>query len=96
MQVDLATIPTPQLAQIKNQLTQELSELTNSFAQLRGAQTKFRDCIASIRDGVAGKEEGSLIFIDLSKIIRPTPSEHLRLACNTPLINEQEPPFLSH
>lgn len=58
-QVDLATVPTPQLTQIKNQLTQELSDLTNSFAQLRAAQAKFRDCITSIRDGVVEKPEGS-------------------------------------
>lgn len=58
--VDLASVPTPQLTQIKNQMTQELSELTNSFAQLRAAQAKFRDCIVSIRDGVAEKEEGML------------------------------------
>lgn len=57
--VDLATVPTPQLTQIKNQLTQELSELTNSFAQLRAAQAKFRDCITCIRDGVAEKQPGS-------------------------------------
>lgn len=62
-QVDLATVPTPQLTQIKNQLTQELSDLTNSFTQLRAAQAKFRDCIACVRDGVAGKQEGSWVSL---------------------------------
>ena len=61
--VDLATVPTPQLTQIKNQLAQELADLTNSFAQLRAAQAKFRDCITSIRDGVADKQEGSYISL---------------------------------
>lgn len=56
--VDLSTVPTPQLSQLKNQLTQDLSHLTTSFAQLRGAQTKFRECVASIRDGILGKKEG--------------------------------------
>lgn len=65
-QVDLATVPTPQLTQIKNQLTQELSDLTTSFAQLRAAQTKFRDCIASVRDGVAEKKEGLSTVLDAS------------------------------
>lgn len=60
--VDLATVPTPQLTQLKNQLTQDLAQLTSSFTQLRGAQTKFRDCISSVRDGVASKKEGWLLF----------------------------------
>lgn len=56
--VDLSTVPSPQLAQLKNQLTQDLSQLTTSFAQLRAAQAKFRECINNIRDGVAAKKEG--------------------------------------
>lgn len=51
-------MPSPQLAQLKNQLTQDLSQLTTSFAQLRAAQAKFRECINNIRDGVAAKKEG--------------------------------------
>lgn len=51
-------MPSPQLAQLKNQLTQDLSQLTTSFAQLRAAQVKFRECINNIRDGVAAKKEG--------------------------------------
>lgn len=51
-------MPSPQLAQLKIQLTQDLSQLTSSFAQLRAAQAKFRECINNIRDGVAAKKEG--------------------------------------
>ncbi|MCJ1430469.1 subunit of tubulin prefoldin, partial [Sticta canariensis] len=64
--VDLSTVPTPQLTQLKNQLTQEVSQLTSSFTQLRGAQAKFRDCIASVRDGVASKKEGTPILVPLT------------------------------
>lgn len=64
--VDLATVPTPQLTQLKNQLTQDLAQLTSSFTQLRGAQTKFRDCISSVRDGVASKKEGTPILVPLT------------------------------
>lgn len=56
-------MPSPQLAQLKNQLTQELSQLTTSFAQLRAAQAKFRECINNIRDGVAAKKEGLFLFL---------------------------------
>ena len=50
--VDLASLPTAQLNQVKNQLTDELQHLTNSFQQLKTAQIKFRDCGNSVRDGL--------------------------------------------
>ncbi|MCJ1342174.1 subunit of tubulin prefoldin [Peltigera leucophlebia] len=64
--IDLSTVPSPQLAQLKNQLTQDLSHLTTSFGQLRAAQIKFRECINNIRDGVAAKKEGTPILVPLT------------------------------
>lgn len=54
--VDLSTLPTAQLNNVKNQLTSELQHLTTSFQQLKQAQVKFRDCGVSVRDGL--QEEG--------------------------------------
>lgn len=65
-------MPSPQLAQLKNQLTQDLSQLTTSFAQLRAAQAKFRECINNIRDGVAAKKEGLSLFLKPPALSSPT------------------------
>ena len=56
--IDIATVPTPQLSNIKNQLQQDVQHLSASFTQLRTAQAKFRDCVKSISDGVENKQEG--------------------------------------
>ena len=61
--VDLASLTTPQLDQVKKQLDDELEHLTSSFQQLRSAQAKFRECIRSIANGVAGKVEGMSSFL---------------------------------
>ena len=58
--VDLATLTTPQLSQVKKQLDDELEHLTNSFTQLRAAQAKFRECLRSIANGVTPKIQGTL------------------------------------
>ncbi|KAK3176428.1 hypothetical protein OEA41_007751 [Lepraria neglecta] len=55
--IDLNSLPTAQLNNIKNQLTQELQHLTTSFSQLKQAQAKFRDCGNSVGDGLQ-KSEG--------------------------------------
>ncbi len=57
--VELSSLPTPQLSNLKNQLTQDLQHLTSSFQQLRAAQAKFRECIQSVREGVERGEEGA-------------------------------------
>jgi hypothetical protein len=57
--VDLATLTTSQLSQVKKQLDDELEHLTNSFTQLRAAQAKFRECLRSIAGGVTPKIEGT-------------------------------------
>ena len=56
--VDLASLSTQQLSQVKKQLDDELEHLTSSFTQLRAAQVKFRECLRSIAEGVAPKIEG--------------------------------------
>lgn len=62
--VDLASLSTQQLSQVKKQLDDELEHLTNSFSQLRSAQNKFRECLKSINGGLSPKVEGTLEHVD--------------------------------
>ncbi|KAL2043325.1 hypothetical protein N7G274_003631 [Stereocaulon virgatum] len=63
--IDLNSLPTAQVNNVKNQLTQELQHLTTSFSQLKQAQVKFRDCANSVRDGLQ-KGEGTPILVPLT------------------------------
>ncbi|QSZ30440.1 hypothetical protein DSL72_004963 [Monilinia vaccinii-corymbosi] len=65
-QVDLTTLTTPQLSQIKKQLDDELEHLTSSFQQLRAAQNKFRECVRSLSVGVGKQVEGKPILVPLA------------------------------
>ncbi|KAF2869855.1 c-myc binding protein [Massariosphaeria phaeospora] len=51
-QIEISTLPVPQLQELKTQLDRELEHLTSSFQSLRTAQAKFRDCLKSIATGV--------------------------------------------
>jgi len=64
--VDLASLSTQQLSQVKKQLDDELEHLTSSFTQLRAAQAKFRECLKSIEGGVASNVEGKPILVPLT------------------------------
>lgn len=56
--MDLSSLSTPQLSQVKKQLDDELEHLSGSFTQLRNAQAKFRECVKSIEAGVSSKTAG--------------------------------------
>lgn len=58
--MDLSSLSTPQLSQVKKQLDDELEHLSSSFTQLRNAQAKFRECVKSIEGGVSSKTAGML------------------------------------
>jgi prefoldin alpha subunit len=66
--VDLASLSTQQLSQVKKQLDDELEHLTNSFSQLRAAQSKFRECLKSIAGGVNSVVDSELLLVVLSVI----------------------------
>ncbi|KAF2189740.1 Prefoldin alpha subunit [Zopfia rhizophila CBS 207.26] len=51
-QIEISSLPIPQLQELKSQLDRELEHLTTSFQSLRTAQSKFRDCLKSISQGV--------------------------------------------
>ncbi|KAI9051233.1 hypothetical protein LZ554_005334 [Drepanopeziza brunnea f. sp. 'monogermtubi'] len=65
-QLDLSTLTTQQLSQVKKQLDDEIEHLTNSHGQLRQAQAKFRECIRSIAGGVTPKLDGKPILVPLT------------------------------
>ncbi|SMQ46399.1 unnamed protein product [Zymoseptoria tritici ST99CH_1A5] len=65
-QIDLATLSTQQLSQVKKQLDDEVQHLTNSYQNLRTAQQKFRDCIASIKTGVANSVKDKPLLVPLT------------------------------
>ena len=64
--VDLASLSTQQLSQVKKQLDDELEHLTSSFTQLRAAQAKFRECLRSVAQGVSPKLEGKPLLVPLT------------------------------
>ncbi|ATZ54712.1 Bcgim5 [Botrytis cinerea B05.10] len=65
-QIDLTSLTTAQLTQVKKQLDDELEHLTSSFQQLRAAQNKFRECLRSISTGVGKTFEGKPILVPLT------------------------------
>ncbi|KAF7950622.1 uncharacterized protein EAE97_002174 [Botrytis byssoidea] len=65
-QIDLTSLTTAQLSQVKKQLDDELEHLTSSFQQLRAAQSKFRECLRSIGTGVGKAVEGKPILVPLT------------------------------
>ncbi|KAH7130641.1 Prefoldin subunit-domain-containing protein [Dendryphion nanum] len=65
-QIDLSTLPIPQLQELKTQLDRELEHLTTSFQSLRTAQSKFRDCITSIKTGVNPSVDNKPLLVPLT------------------------------
>ncbi|TEY43122.1 hypothetical protein BOTCAL_0379g00040 [Botryotinia calthae] len=65
-QIDLTSLTTAQLTQVKKQLDDELEHLTSSFQQLRAAQNKLRECLRSISTGVGKTVEGKPILVPLT------------------------------
>ncbi|OHF04344.1 prefoldin [Colletotrichum orchidophilum] len=47
--INLETLDTQQLSQVKKQLEEELEHLTNSFAQLHSAQARFKECLRCVK-----------------------------------------------
>lgn len=58
--VDLGTLSTQQLSQVKKSIDDEVQHLTGSYQNLRTAQQKFRDCITSVKDGVVESARGAM------------------------------------
>ncbi|WPG99490.1 putative prefoldin subunit 5 [Acrodontium crateriforme] len=65
-QIDLGSLSSQQLSQVKKQLDEEVEHLTNSYGNLRGAQHQFRQCISSIASGVAESTKGKPLLVPLT------------------------------
>ncbi|KAI1243714.1 hypothetical protein MGN70_013580 [Eutypa lata] len=65
--VNLDTLNTQQLTQVKKQLDEELEHLTSSFTQLHAAQSKFRECLRCVQGGrTSALQENKPILVPLT------------------------------
>lgn len=65
--VNLNTLNTQQLTQVKKQLDEELEHLTSSFTQLHAAQSKFRECLRCVQGGrTSALQENKPILVPLT------------------------------
>lgn len=65
--VNLDTLNTQQLTQVKKQLDEELEHLTSSFTQLHAAQSKFRECLRCVQGGrTSALQENNPILVPLT------------------------------
>ncbi|KAF2793046.1 Prefoldin alpha subunit [Melanomma pulvis-pyrius CBS 109.77] len=86
-QVEITSLPVPQLQELKSQLDRELEHLTTSFQSLRTAQAKFRDCLKSITSGVNDDTAGKPLLLPLTSSLyvpgRLTSSNHVLIDIGT-------------
>lgn len=65
-QIDLGSLPSETLLNIKRQLDSELSTLNTSFTSLRTAQSRFSSCLLTLSDGISSRESGTPILVPLT------------------------------
>ncbi|KAF2706850.1 Prefoldin alpha subunit [Pleomassaria siparia CBS 279.74] len=86
-QIEITSLPIPQLQELKTQLDRELEHLTTSFQSLRTAQAKFRDCLLSISSGVNADTAGKPLLLPLTSSLyvpgRLTSSTHVLIDVGT-------------
>ncbi|KAF4775154.1 prefoldin [Colletotrichum scovillei] len=70
--INLETLDTQQLSQVKKQLEEELEHLTNSFAQLHSAQSRFKECLRCVkaRPGAGDGDKSVLVPLTNSLYVR--------------------------
>ncbi|KAK1638990.1 prefoldin [Colletotrichum phormii] len=70
--INLETLDTQQLSQVKKQLEEELEHLTNSFTQLHSAQSRFRECLRCVkaRPGAGDGDKSVLVPLTNSLYVR--------------------------
>ncbi|KAJ4296600.1 subunit of tubulin prefoldin [Kalmusia sp. IMI 367209] len=86
-QIEITSLPVPQLQELKTQLDRELEHLTTSFQSLRTAQSKFRDCLKSISQGVNSSTADKPLLVPLTSSLyvpgRLTSSTHVLIDIGT-------------
>jgi prefoldin alpha subunit len=93
-QVDLTSLPVPQLQELKTQLDAELTHLSNSFQSLRTAQSKFRDCLLSISNGLTASTAEKPLLVPLTSSLyvpgKLTDHEHVLVDVGTGFFVEKD------
>ncbi|KAH9865583.1 hypothetical protein J1614_009168 [Plenodomus biglobosus] len=93
-QIEITSLPLPQLQELKTQLDAELTHLSNSFQSLRTAQSKFRDCLVSITNGINKSTAEKPLLVPLTSSLyvpgRLTDSEHVLVDVGTGYFIEKE------
>ncbi|KAF2255884.1 Prefoldin-domain-containing protein [Trematosphaeria pertusa] len=86
-QIEITSLPVPQLQELKTQLDRELEHLTTSFQSLRTAQSKFRDCLKSISQGINPSTADKPLLVPLTSSLyvpgRLTSSTHVLIDIGT-------------
>ncbi|CAI6248106.1 unnamed protein product [Periconia digitata] len=86
-QIEITSLPVPQLQELKQQLDRELEHLTTSFQSLRTAQSKFSDCLKSIAQGVNTSTADKPLLVPLTSSLyvpgRLTSSTHVLIDIGT-------------
>jgi len=65
-QIDLTSLPSQTLLNIKRQLDSELSTLNTSFTSLRTAQSRFSSCLQTLAAGISNRASGTPLLVPLT------------------------------
>ncbi|KAH7385603.1 Prefoldin subunit-domain-containing protein [Pyrenochaeta sp. MPI-SDFR-AT-0127] len=95
-QIEITSLPVPQLQELKTQLDAELTHLSNSFQSLRTAQSKFRDCLTSIASGISASTAEKPLLVPLTSSLyvpgKLTDHEHVLVDVGTGYFVEKDIP----
>ncbi|KAJ0300765.1 hypothetical protein COL516b_008336 [Colletotrichum fioriniae] len=72
--INLETLDTQQLSQVKKQLEEELEHLTNSFAQLHSAQSRFKECLRCVKARPGAGDGDKSVLVPLTNSLYDTQS----------------------
>ncbi|KAF1835519.1 Prefoldin alpha subunit [Decorospora gaudefroyi] len=93
-QIEITSLPVPQLQELKTQLDAELTHLSTSFQSLRTAQSKFRDCLASIASGISASTAQKPLLVPLTSSLyvpgKLTDHEHVLVDVGTGFFVEKD------
>ncbi|KAJ4367626.1 subunit of tubulin prefoldin [Neocucurbitaria cava] len=95
-QIEITSLPVPQLQELKTQLDAELTHLSTSFQSLRTAQSKFRDCLTSISIGLTTATSQKPLLVPLTSSLyvpgKLTDHEHVLVDVGTGFFVEKDIP----
>ncbi|CBX92582.1 hypothetical protein IAQ61_006029 [Plenodomus lingam] len=93
-QIEITSLPLPQLRDLKSQLDAELTHLSNSFTSLRTAQSKFRDCLSSLANGINTNAAAKPLLVPLTSSLyvpgQLTDAEHVLVDVGTGFFVEKD------